>query len=170
MMGRSGMTSSELAAWVQAIGSVFAIFVAVFVPAWQNRMAQQQLERDRRAFIRAIVAVADRAEKATVSVVSNICEYPGAIRANGVETYDLPELKDILDSLTLQDVRSDKLFVAVLDLRHSVAGVIDLARTAERDTEVFGGPSTDTDEKAENVVEHVRRHVATLRAASSVDG
>jgi hypothetical protein len=45
------MTNSDWAAWVQAIGTIIAIGIAIAVPAWQTRAARQDQkeERDKRA-------------------------------------------------------------------------------------------------------------------------
>ena len=45
------MTSTDWAAWVQAIGSIIAIGIAIAVPWWQTRVARQDQkeERDKRA-------------------------------------------------------------------------------------------------------------------------
>src|SRR5262249_22860503 len=37
----SCLSSSSLPAWTQAIGSILAILVAIWVPAWQRRNAQR---------------------------------------------------------------------------------------------------------------------------------
>ena len=44
----TNMTSSEVAAWVQAVGSLLALFVAFFVVWWQHHRQAQAKFRDER--------------------------------------------------------------------------------------------------------------------------
>lgn len=56
----SWVTSSNAPAWVQAVGSVLAIFIAIIVPAWQRRAnlkdAKLQRARDEKERLRRLVA------------------------------------------------------------------------------------------------------------------
>ncbi|MCI1149002.1 hypothetical protein [Stenotrophomonas maltophilia] len=45
-IGWCGLTASEQAAWVQAVGSIAAIATAIWVPAWQRRRDRQAKATD----------------------------------------------------------------------------------------------------------------------------
>jgi hypothetical protein len=54
---QTDMTSSEVAAWVQAVGSLLALFVAFFVVWWQNhKQAQAKFREERIAELRDCAA------------------------------------------------------------------------------------------------------------------
>lgn len=50
----AGMQSNEAAAWVQAIGSIIAIFIAIGVPAWQESLRRKGERQDRARHARAL--------------------------------------------------------------------------------------------------------------------
>ncbi len=45
-IGWCGLSASEQAAWVQAVGSIAAIATAIWVPAWQRRRDRQARAAD----------------------------------------------------------------------------------------------------------------------------
>lgn len=96
------MTSTELAAWVQAIGSMFAIFAAVMVAVWLSKRTFDnalKLQREERKQSRVELAK-------TLAVLSRNC-------AKAVNSY----IDQLPDSGAIFDIAEERVYFDIQELR-----------------------------------------------------
>jgi hypothetical protein len=120
------MTSSDWAAWVQAIGSILAICAAFLIASFQSRHAQR-LNLDRLADHVGALARLMTASADALREFRRTCEGPAANREperpywNARSTFK--DLADSIKRVNLSEAPSEAIVQAVLVARQAIAKV-----------------------------------------------
>ncbi|AOY90536.1 hypothetical protein BKK79_00855 [Cupriavidus sp. USMAA2-4] len=122
--------SSEVATWVQAIGAIIGIGIAIAVPAWQHRMAERRREGERREekwrVLRLVALLAERAKSRTEDIGTTrsregFVETP-TMRAS--QRADLEEILSALDQVPLTSIATMEALQYFIKLKKLVAKAI----------------------------------------------
>lgn len=116
----SGVKVGDCAAWIQAVGSIFAILVAVGVAYWQRREDRRREDmRDMRESVRQMNVLISMAEKA----VSPILELPERLDDEGKKAFkpiaalwDFTDGKAALEKIGPSDVPSGEALALMMHL------------------------------------------------------
>jgi cell fate (sporulation/competence/biofilm development) regulator YlbF (YheA/YmcA/DUF963 family) len=102
------LSGSELASWVQAIGSIVAIVAAAGIAIWQSRqqhksaLALHREERRRASFeaAKSLLALCQNCTRAAAHFASELCTREGIYKvASGAKHFDFEELTALRDAV-----------------------------------------------------------------------
>lgn len=146
----------ELAAWVQAVGSILALGVAIWIASQQARQAASERVEQRRETAAAVAAVAQAAVtligEAEAEFNHNV-RGPPFDRAGIIDDYlrndyrpqQFQDLADLFLRIALEKLQSASLVPAALKIREALLGSMSIldrakqARAAGRPVDVFAG-------------------------------
>lgn len=101
----TNLTSSEVAAWVQAVGSLLALGVAFFVVWWQHRQQLREQERkewtkeyDHLGSILGVLRFAEHKVESSLDAMADPFTFQTHIQAN-LDVGDLSRMREVLNGL-----------------------------------------------------------------------
>lgn len=143
----SGLTASEVAAWIQAIGSIGAIVGACAVANWQIIKSQSQRDSDKVSSLMAIFAVVENAAKHASSVGSMVEQGPPDFAFRGAwqitTSGPLIASQQALSAIPVHELGDPHLVVQCV----SIAGALNLL-LAEVERYMAEDPSLESTSRA----------------------
>lgn len=110
------------AAWVQAIGSVLAIVVAMIAPYWHGAASRREQQVDRLRALRAILSHASELSEDAVSATSTFDTLYG-MTYEGFSASDYQAIANVLDRLPHHEVRPPSLIPHLLAVGDAMAQI-----------------------------------------------
>lgn len=164
-----GMKSADIAAWVQAFGSIGAIVFASLHVSHQMQAAERLAERQRAQSkydkLSSIFPIAAAAREHVDIVAEALEEAPNGSRFNGLMLYYDARLLDIcaqaLAVVPLHELESGRMVEGIIDLQLAVrsaqAVLADSESASERDPDDYIQAARDMRSKAESAIERIKR-------------
>ncbi len=114
------LNSTDLASWVQAVGSIVAICAAIFISNMEGRRENRRRDQEMRQLVDGIEVMATNINSIVQSLQPNFAiSIPGIID-NSQKLPDVRMYADILASVDFKTISYPLLVVHVLDLRRDV--------------------------------------------------
>lgn len=146
--------------WVQAIGSVIAIFVAVIVPAFQHRRDVLRHRSEQQNYRETILSVARQAVAEGMTYES-ILDDKAIFKHECVNTQSLQTRLDVLRTVTLETLPDPEGFTALLRIRQTLEGLVAVIDTelTHASTE---GVNPLTQENVQDLLIKTKSHLSDL--------
>ena len=175
---RSGMGTNEVAALIQAVGSIGAIVFASMHASSQAAAAERLVEGERLAArydkLDSIFAIAYAAREHVDTVADGLAEAPDGAKFNGItEFFDVRVLQvagNALAQIPLHELGSNNMVRALIELQLAVRSAehaLVLACTEEdgrRDPEEFIDAANEMRKSASGAMETIKRALSEAKS------
>jgi hypothetical protein len=133
-----GIFSSEVAAaWVQTVGSIVALGVAIRAPIWHATVIEKRRVRDQ---IKVVVAIAQKARASIKHVVDMAVAEPNYVAQDGL-TQSTSGLLAQLRAIPLLDLGDHRVALPILNIATEMDAMMDRVAALRRSTTFEGIPT-----------------------------
>lgn len=160
-------------AWVQAVGSVAAIFVAILVDQGAARRARRDARDARREYIALVLGIARRAVADIVTAAEGLSDKSMLDGMRGGDGPNIPRTSRsvlVIRKLDLNRMPTAEVAVAVAELRRLSGWGKNYVTAAVRDWSTQGSLSFDVQEALGEWAMNARAELAVIEAEAKRQG